>query len=84
MHVDVDALTPAERDEKRLAFARGFGGYTILGDPDYVAGELHKLSKAGLRGVALSIVNYADELPYLCDEVLPRLARMGIREPVRA
>jgi dimethylsulfone monooxygenase len=84
MHVDVDRMTAEEREKKRLDFARGFGGYTILGDPDYVAGELHKLSQAGIRGVALSIVNYADELPYLCDEVLPRLARMGIREPVRA
>jgi FMNH2-dependent dimethyl sulfone monooxygenase len=25
-------------------------------------------------------VNYLNELPYFCDEVLPRLERMGIRE----
>jgi len=28
----------------------------------------------------VSLVNYADELPYLRDEVLPRLARAGLRE----
>jgi hypothetical protein len=25
-------------------------------------------------------VNYLDELPFVCDEVLPRLQRMGLRE----
>ena len=33
----------------------------------------------GARGIALSFVNYADELPYFCDEVLPRLQRLGLR-----
>jgi FMNH2-dependent dimethyl sulfone monooxygenase len=28
-------------------------------------------------------VNYLKELPYFCDEVLPRLERMGIREKRR-
>jgi hypothetical protein len=27
-------------------------------------------------------VNYLNELPYFCDEVLPRLARLGVRETV--
>ena len=38
------------------------------------------LSKAGLTGVAVSLVNYIDELPFFCDEVLPRLQRAGLRE----
>jgi hypothetical protein len=25
-------------------------------------------------------VNYLDELPYFCAEVLPRLARLGLRD----
>jgi hypothetical protein len=25
-------------------------------------------------------VNYVDELPYVCEEVLPRLARLGLRQ----
>ena len=36
-------------------------------------------SQAGLRGIGFSFVNYLKELPYFCDEVLPRLERMGIR-----
>jgi alkanesulfonate monooxygenase SsuD/methylene tetrahydromethanopterin reductase-like flavin-dependent oxidoreductase (luciferase family) len=55
------------------------GGLPIVGDPDHVAAQLADLSKAGLTGVALSLVNYADELPFVCDEVLPRLQRMDLR-----
>ena len=52
----------------------------MVGDPDDVAKALADLSKAGLTGIAISLVNYADELPFFCDEVLPRLERMGLRE----
>ena len=47
---------------------------------DHVAAQLADLSKAGLTGIAISLVNYLNELPYFCDEVLPRLERMGLRE----
>ena len=56
------------------------GGLPIVGDPDHVAGQLIDLSKAGLTGVALSFVNYVDELPFFCDEVIPRLEAVGLRE----
>ena len=64
----------------RNGYAQGMGGFPIVGDPDQVAGTLADLSKAGLNGVAVSLVNYIDELPYFCDEVLPRLERLGLRE----
>jgi alkanesulfonate monooxygenase SsuD/methylene tetrahydromethanopterin reductase-like flavin-dependent oxidoreductase (luciferase family) len=56
------------------------GGLPIVGDPDHVAGQLIGLSNAGLTGAAVSLVNYIDELPLFCDEVLPRLERAGLRE----
>ena len=34
---------------------------------------------AGMRGIAVSFVNYLNETPYFCDEVLPRLVRLGVR-----
>ena len=40
---------------------------------------LEVLHQAGLRGIGFSFVNYLKELPYFCDEVLPRLAKMGLR-----
>jgi alkanesulfonate monooxygenase SsuD/methylene tetrahydromethanopterin reductase-like flavin-dependent oxidoreductase (luciferase family) len=60
------------------------GGLPIVGDPDHVAGQLIDLSRAGLTGVAVSLVNYIDELPFFCDEVLPRLERAGLREKRRS
>jgi alkanesulfonate monooxygenase SsuD/methylene tetrahydromethanopterin reductase-like flavin-dependent oxidoreductase (luciferase family) len=71
---------PDEYAAKRRYFAgNAIGGYPFVGTPDKVASELAGLGQAGLRGIALSLINYVDELPYFCDEVLPRLARMGLR-----
>ena len=60
--------------------ANGMGGLPLVGDPDTVANGLAQLAEAGLTGIAVSFVNYLDELPYFCAEVLPRLARVGLRE----
>ncbi len=59
--------------------ANGMGGLPLVGDPDTVAREMARLTAAGLTGIAVSFVNYLDELPYFCAEVLPRLARLGLR-----
>lgn len=65
---------------QRHGYAMGMGGLKIVGTPDQVAEQIGALARAGMRGIALSLVNYADELPYFCDEVLPRLQKMGLRE----
>jgi dimethylsulfone monooxygenase len=76
-----DSLTAEEYAAKRHYFAaNAIGGYPFVGTPDRVAEELANLSRAGVRGIAFSLVNYVDELPYVCEEVLPRLARLGLRE----
>jgi alkanesulfonate monooxygenase SsuD/methylene tetrahydromethanopterin reductase-like flavin-dependent oxidoreductase (luciferase family) len=73
-------IPPEEYFKKRQYFAeKAIGGYPFVGTPDRVADELSIISKAGMRGIALSFVNYLDELPYFCDEVLPRLVRLGAR-----
>ncbi len=59
---------------------KAIGGYPFVGTPDRVAEELANISSAGMRGIAVSFVNYLNETPYFCDEVLPRLARLGIRQ----
>jgi dimethylsulfone monooxygenase len=73
---------PEDFEERRLYRANGMGGLPIVGDPDRVAAELQHISAAGARGIALSFVNYLAELPYFCAEVLPRLARIGLRQPL--
>ena len=70
---------PEDFAERRAYQANGMGGLPIVGDPQQVAGQLMQLSAAGARGIALSFVNYLEELPYFCAEVLPRLVRAGLR-----
>jgi FMNH2-dependent dimethyl sulfone monooxygenase len=60
---------------------KAIGGYPFVGTPDRVAEELANIARAGMRGIAVSFINYLNETPYFCDEVLPRLARMGLRMP---
>jgi alkanesulfonate monooxygenase SsuD/methylene tetrahydromethanopterin reductase-like flavin-dependent oxidoreductase (luciferase family) len=73
------ATHPDDFEQRRLHQANGLGGVPVIGDPDGVARELAEIGAAGARGIALSFVNYADELPFFRDEVMPRLARMGLR-----
>jgi dimethylsulfone monooxygenase len=69
-----------EYDKKRRYFAaNAIGGYPFVGTPDRVAEELAIISQAGVRGIGVSFVNYLAEVPYFCDEVLPRLERAGVR-----
>jgi alkanesulfonate monooxygenase SsuD/methylene tetrahydromethanopterin reductase-like flavin-dependent oxidoreductase (luciferase family) len=73
--------TPPEKFEALCReHVHNMSGKRIIGDPDVVANELAVLSRAGLRGIALNLVNYLDELPYIRDEVLPRLQRLGVRD----
>ncbi len=65
----------------RGRFAAGHGTYPLVGDPDTVARELARVADAGFAGCTLSFVDYAKEFPYFRDEVLPRLERMGLRQP---
>jgi dimethylsulfone monooxygenase len=79
-----ESLGDEEFERRRQHQANGMGGLPIIGDPDFVAQELAKLSRAGLRGIGASFVNYGKELPYFVSEVMPRLERMGLREPLKA
>jgi alkanesulfonate monooxygenase SsuD/methylene tetrahydromethanopterin reductase-like flavin-dependent oxidoreductase (luciferase family) len=69
-----------EYQKKREYFAsKAIGGFPFVGTPDRIAEEFANLSRAGVRGIAFSLVNYLDEFPYVRDEVLPRLERAGVR-----
>ena len=64
----------------RERFAGGHGCYPIIGDPDDVAAELERISDAGFIGTTVAFVDYLQELPYFCEQVLPRLERVGLRD----
>ena len=56
---------------------------SLLAIADRVMASLAALHSSQLApsGRAVSLVNFADELPYLRAEVLPRLERAGLRVP---
>lgn len=58
----------------------GLATYPVVGDPDRVAESLGRLNRAGIDGMAFGLVNYIEELPFVRDEVLPRMVRLGLRE----
>ena len=72
--------SPEQFQRIRNHQANGMGGLPLVGDPDSVARDMTRLAALGLKGIAVSLVNYLDELPYFCAEVLPRLEWLGLRE----
>jgi hypothetical protein len=53
----------------------------LVGDSDHVAAKLAKISGCGFDGIIFGFVNYLQELPFFAQEILPRLERMGLRQP---
>lgn len=78
--------TPKEvlqQHQMKRRFIGGCGTWPVVGSYDDVVETFSHLSKAGLQGLAVGLINYIDEFPSLRDEVLPRMERAGLREPVR-
>lgn len=73
------SFTPEMLQTFRHRFAAGHGSCPLIGDPDDVSAGLIAFARAGFDGIALSFLNYADELGYFAQEVIPRLAAAGIR-----
>lgn len=57
------------------------GSYPFVGTPDEVAAEMARMSEAGLAGTSVAFLDYLKEIPYFIQEVLPRLERLGLRDP---
>jgi len=63
----------------RKRFAGGAGTFPLIGTPDRIVEDLVTISNQGYQGAALSFVNYTQELPFFCEQVLPRLQQTGLR-----
>ncbi|MDE2006796.1 MAG: LLM class flavin-dependent oxidoreductase [Rhodospirillales bacterium] len=70
---------PAAYRLHRKRFVGGAGTYPLIGTPARIAEQLIAIAEAGFAGVGLSFVNYAAELPYFAETVLPLLSRAGLR-----
>lgn len=66
-------------DLYRKRFAGGAGSYPLVGTPEKIVDDLVRISQEGYAGAALSFVNYADELPFFCERVLPLMKQAGLR-----
>jgi FMNH2-dependent dimethyl sulfone monooxygenase len=62
----------------------GMGTFLAMGSYDDVAETYKQLHEAGLDGIAVGMLDYADTFDRLRDEIIPRLERMGLRQPVHA
>lgn len=63
----------------RQRFAAGTGSYPLVGSPEQIVTEMARMHAAGFGGVALTFVNYAQELPFFCERVVPLLHEAGLR-----
>ena len=68
----------AEMKERLIS---GVGTFPVVGSPDSISKTFQKMADAGLNGMAIGMVNYIDELPFIQAELLPRMERAGLREP---
>ena len=80
---DITRANTPDYDERRKQIPLMNIGYPIVGSPDDVAEKLARIHGAGITGIGFSLVNYVTELPLLAQELLPRLEKMGLREPVQ-
>ena len=67
----------------RQRFAAGAGGSALVGTAEDIAARLQVLSDAGLDGVLLTWVDFADGIGRFAASVSPLLEARGLRSPVR-
>ena len=67
-------------DQYRQRFAGGAGSYPLVGTPQRIAAETIAIAEQGYEGIALTFVNYTQELPISrsraacsCEGGLPRI-----------
>ena len=66
-------------DRYRQRVAGGAGSFPLVGSARTIADQMVAIMDQGYEGMALSFVNYTQELPFFCDRVLPLLAEAGLR-----
>jgi alkanesulfonate monooxygenase SsuD/methylene tetrahydromethanopterin reductase-like flavin-dependent oxidoreductase (luciferase family) len=68
-------------EEKLKARLISGAGFPIVDSYDGAVETLQRVSGAGLDGFALGMINYVDDFPHIRDELLPRMERVGLRQP---
>jgi alkanesulfonate monooxygenase SsuD/methylene tetrahydromethanopterin reductase-like flavin-dependent oxidoreductase (luciferase family) len=60
-------------------FILGYGGYPLIGTPEQIVDQLVKLEEAGISGMMVGFLDYAEELPYFGERILPLMQEAGLR-----
>ena len=76
-----ESMTPAQLMQIKERFICGGGTFPVIGSYDQCAQIFKTLADAGLTGMAIGLVNYAQDMPGIRDELLPRMERLGLRVP---
>lgn len=61
-------------------FILGYGGYPLIGTPEQVVEKMQDLYNAGVDGMMVGFLDYAEELPYFGEKVMPLMREAGLRE----
>jgi FMNH2-dependent dimethyl sulfone monooxygenase len=56
------------------------GSFPLVGTPENIASQIEELADAGIDGLALSFLNYREELQQFNETVVPLLVNAGLRE----
>ena len=72
-------MSPDVMPRLRTRFKAGAGGLPFIGRADNIAAKLADVSSAGLDGILLAWVDYADGLACFNRDVLPLLKQQGLR-----
>jgi FMNH2-dependent dimethyl sulfone monooxygenase len=80
--VESGSYSPDYMDKFRRNFIAGWGGYPLIGTPEQVTDRLLELSKTGVDGSLITMVDYNAELPYWNENVMPLLEQAGLRKPL--
>ena len=60
-------------------FIAGWGGYPLVGTPEQVVEKMQHIHAMGIDGFILSWLDYAEELEYFGERVMPLLRQAGLR-----
>ena len=60
-------------------FIAGWGGYPLVGTPEQVVEQMQSIHAMGIEGFILSWLDYAEELAYFGERVMPLLKQAGLR-----
>jgi alkanesulfonate monooxygenase SsuD/methylene tetrahydromethanopterin reductase-like flavin-dependent oxidoreductase (luciferase family) len=75
---------PPEVMLMRRRLAGGHGSLPLIGRPETVAEGLVELARAGIAGTTVSFFDFAAELPFFLERVVPLLEQEGLRRPASA